>query len=112
MKDAPDATTEVPPFAKDYPDSPELRRLVDAFGRGDYKTVRDGTAALANSEDEAVRRAAKDLRARTEADPFAKIALLLTLLLLGWLTFYWEQHDGKRNLEPDRPSPSTAPASK
>lgn len=104
---------DLPTFAKDYPESPELRRLALAFARGDYGAVRDGAAALEKSENEAVRAAARDLRTRTEADPFAKIALLLTLLLLGWLTLYWEQHDGKRNLEPDRPSaPSpAAPAS-
>lgn len=76
--------------------------MVEAFQRGDYRAVRSGTEALGKSEDEAVRKAAKELRARTEADPFAKAALVLTAVLLVWLTVYWEQHDGKRNVEPDR----------
>lgn len=99
---SPSPTT--PAFAKTFPADPELARLVEAFERGDYRAVRSGTEALGKSEDEAVRKAAKELRSRTSADPFAKIALVLTAALLVWLTFYWEQHDGKRNVEPDRHS--------
>lgn len=90
----------------DAPADLELARLRAAFDRGDYREVRRGTEALAlaNSQDEAVRKVARALRARTEADPFAKLALVLTAVLLVWLTLYWEKHDGKRNVEPDRPS--------
>lgn len=94
--------SERPRFAKSFPKHEALDALVDAFQRGDYARVRAGTPALANDPDEAVRAAASELRARTEADPFAKLALVLTLALLVWLTFHWERHDGKRNLEPDR----------
>jgi hypothetical protein len=101
-----------PAFAKEFPRTPELDALVEQFDRGDYRSVREGTDKLTGSDDAAVRDAAKALRARTEPDPFAKVALLLTLVLLVWLTFYWERHDGKRNLEPDQPAPppQAAPA--
>lgn len=98
-----------PAFAAGYPADAELARLVDAFARGDYRAVRAGTSALKKSEDAALREAARDLESRTEADPLAKAVLLLTALLLAWLFAYWEQHDGKRNVEPDRPAPSRAP---
>lgn len=105
----PVAAGDRPAFAAGYPDDPALARLVETFVRGDYRAVRAGATALAKSEDPAVRDAARDLVSRTEADPLAKAVLLLTFLLLAWLFAYWEQHDGKRNVEPDRPA-SSAPA--
>lgn len=98
-----------PAFAAGYPADAELDRLLDAFARGDYRAVRAGTSTLKKSDDAALREAARDLESRTEADPLAKAVLLLTALLLAWLFAYWEQHDGKRNVEPDRPAPSRAP---
>lgn len=95
-----------PAFTKGYPNDAALNALVDAFVRGDYRAVRAGADALAKSDDAAVRDAARELVQRTEPDPIAKAVLLLTFLLLAWLFAYWEQHDGKRNVEPDRPSPA------
>lgn len=95
-----------PKFAKGFPANAELDGLLEAFERGDYRAVREGTAALAKAEDDDVRKAAAALRARTDPDPFAKMVLALTLALIAWISIYWVQHDGKRNVEPDRPAPS------
>jgi hypothetical protein len=57
-------------FSRAYPDDPELRRLVVAFDSGDYFTVRQGAPELAQrTTDEAVRKAALDLRRRIEPAP-------------------------------------------
>jgi hypothetical protein len=88
---------ERPAFASDFPDHPELAALVDAFARGDYRTVREQAPVLAASaEDEDVRRAAKLLRARLEPDKAARILFVLAALLLAFLTAWWVAHDGPR----------------
>lgn len=101
----------MPSFAKDFPSDPELQRLLEAFSRGDYRTVRKGALALESDPraDESVRKAAAVLRGRLDTDPLAKLLLLLTFALLVVLAVYWERHDGRRNLEPDQPARSTAP---
>jgi hypothetical protein len=81
---------ERPSFAKDYPDDEELRALVDAFESGDYRSVRAGTTRIAASADanDAVRAAARDLRARTEPTrpqiALLVVAALLVLAISGW----------------------------
>jgi hypothetical protein len=80
-----------PPFAKDYP--PELDELLEAFERGNYASVREGTGKLSReSKDEKVKAAAADLRSRTEADPMQKILLVIVALLLVGLGVYWWAH--------------------
>ncbi len=82
-----------PPFAASYPRDPELDALVRAFGRGDYRTVRDRAPALAaRSTDEAVQRAARDLRARLEPDPLAIRMLLGAAALLLFFTWWFYAH--------------------
>ena len=80
-----------PPFAQDYP--PELDELVEAFERGNYASVRQGTDKLSReSTDTKVKAAAADLRSRTEADPMQKVLLGIVALLLVGLGVYWWAH--------------------
>ena len=82
-------------FTRSFPDDPELARLVEAFDAGDYHSVRVGAPALAErTKDEAVRRAALDLRRRIEPDPAQLYLLGLTLALLVFLVvwFYLHKH--------------------
>ncbi len=84
-----------PRFAKDFPHTPELDALVEAFSRGDYATVRAGAPKLAAStSDEAVKRAAELLRKRIEPDPMSKTLFLIAAALLVFLTAWWVAHDG------------------
>ena len=84
-----------PAFAKDFPKDDELERLVTAFARGDYATVRKGAPKLASStNDEAVKAAAQTLRERIEPDPTSKLLLGLGFVLLAFLTGWWVTHDG------------------
>lgn len=97
-----------PRFAKDFPRHPELDALVAAFTRGDYKTVRERAPKLAAAtDDEAVERAARLLRARIEPDPASKTLFLITAALLVFLTAWWIAHDGP---EGNAPPAKVAPA--
>jgi len=79
-----------PAFAREFPPDPVLGALVEAFERGDYAHVRLGARTLAReAQDDAVRRAARELRARTEPDPLARLLFALTAVLLAFLTIYW-----------------------
>lgn len=83
------------PFAQRYPDDPELARLVAAFERGDYRTVREHAPALAErSADVEVQKAARDLRRRIDPDRLQIQLLALTFALLVFLTvwFYLHKH--------------------
>ena len=92
-----------PSFARDFPASPALDALVDAFSRGDYARVRAEAPRLEkSSDDEAVRAAARTLLERTRPDPLAVRLLVLTGVLLLVLTGWWVAH-GKP------PGGSTAP---
>jgi len=78
-----------PAFARRYPQSPELDRLLAAFEAGNYGLVRTEAAALADDcEDEELRAAALDLRRRVHADPTSitlwAIGLALLLFLFGY----------------------------
>ena len=82
-----------PTFANDFPASPELDALVDAFERGDYAHVRAEAPKLERaSTDEAVVAAARTLVERTRPDPLAVKMLLLTGLLLVVLAGWWVVH--------------------
>jgi hypothetical protein len=81
----------VPAFARSFPRDPALSVLVDAFEAGDYARVRREAPELAQrTEDDAVRRAARELRRRLDPDPVAVYmlgaAVALLVLLAGW---YW-----------------------
>ena len=86
----PDATTPRPAFAAQYPPSPELDALLAAFRAGNHAEVRAGANKLArDSEDDAVRRAALDLRRRLEPHPLSVYLLVLSLALLLVLVIYY-----------------------
>jgi len=68
-----------PSFARDFPRTPEVDALVDAFARGDYARVRAAAPDVERSEDPATRDAARMLVDRTRPDP-------LVLVLLGIAT--------------------------
>ncbi len=84
-----------PRFAKDFPRNAELDALVAAFAAGDYATVRARAPKLASeTNDDAVRQAARMLRERIEPDPTAKTLFLVTAALLAFLSAWWVTHDG------------------
>jgi hypothetical protein len=81
---------DVPAFARSFPEEPGLNALVQAFVQGDYARVRrDGPALAETAEKAEVKSAAQELVRRTKADPLMVLLLLLTLLLLGFLSLYW-----------------------
>lgn len=95
MSDAPKDDWGFPRFAQDFPRHPDLDRLVEAFSRGDYATVRLGAPKLAAStDDDAVKKAAQTLRARIEPDPSSRLLFVFAALLLACLTGWWIAHDG------------------
>jgi hypothetical protein len=82
-------------FTRGYPADAELSRLVAAFERGDYHTVRAQAGALSErTTSEEVRSAALDLRRRIEPDRMQMQLLALTFALLAFLTcwFYLHEH--------------------
>ena len=84
-----------PAFARAFPPDPELAALVDAFVAGNYARVRADAPKLASrAEDPRVRDAARELVARTGADPLAKALLALTAALLVILSAWWIAHSG------------------
>ena len=80
-----------PAFARAFPQDAELDALVAAFEAGDYARVRREAPALAQrTEDDAVRRAARELRRRLDPDPAAVYMLLAAATLLVFLAgWYW-----------------------
>jgi hypothetical protein len=85
--------TPRPPFAADFPRSPELDALLDAFVRGDYRRVRaEGPRLERSGPDESTKRAASILVERTQPDPLAVALLALAALLLIALGGWWIAH--------------------
>jgi hypothetical protein len=85
-----------PGLARDLPDDPELDVLVAAFEAGDFGRVRALAKQLnASSKDDAVKRAAEVVLARTKADPLQTTLLLISALLLVLLSGWWVVHSGK-----------------
>jgi hypothetical protein len=83
------AGRERPVFLLDYPEDPELERLVAAFEAGNYALVRRDAPALAEkTTDPAIKAAALELRERIEPDPLAKYLLFVSALLLVLLTIW------------------------
>jgi hypothetical protein len=84
---------EVPAFAEKYPRDDALDALVDAFTRGDYRTVRRDAPRLAGeSKDPDVQRAARELRRRIDPDPVSLVLVLVAMVLLGVLSFHYLGH--------------------
>jgi hypothetical protein len=82
-----------PAFARDFPADAELTRLVEAFERGEYALVREAAPRLANStEDDDVRRAARELRRRLDPDPLAVYLLGVAAALLVFLAYWFWTH--------------------
>lgn len=84
-----------PRFAEDFPDDPELAKLVQAFARGNYLAVREGVPALKDKSED-VQKAAKKLLRATQPDPTAKLLFAMTGLLLLFLALWWITHDGPK----------------
>ncbi len=78
-----------PQFLRGFPDDPELKTLVEAFERGNYRYVRDEAEKLAQrTASRAVREAARELRRRVDPDPLAQLLLVLALLLFAFLLLW------------------------
>ncbi len=80
-----------PAFAKDFPQHPEIDRILDLFDRGNYALAREDARALVKStDDDAVRAAAREILKRLDPEPAAiylvAISALLLAILAGW---YW-----------------------
>jgi hypothetical protein len=80
----------------EFPNDPELQRLVRAFEAGNYREVRAGATKLAAStEDLAVRGAARELRGRIEPDPLMKYLLWVAIglfVFVVWHTYQGQAH--------------------
>ncbi len=77
-------------FARDFPREPEVDALVSAFESGNYALVRlEGQKLAASTKSDAVREAAHELIARTDADPLARVLIAVTGALLFFLTAWW-----------------------
>jgi len=84
---------ERPRFLLQFPEHPDLARLVTAFEAGNYALVREEAEALAErAESPAVRDAALELRRRIEPDPLVKYLLALTAALLLFLAYFAYNH--------------------
>lgn len=83
---------ERPRFLLEFPNDPALQQLVRAFEAGNYQAVREGAAALAEStEDPIVRAAARELGRRIEPDPLMKYLLFVALGLFVFVVWYTYQ---------------------
>jgi len=84
-----------PAFAAHYPADPELDALLEAFTEGDYGHIRKEAPALAQrTEDDAIRRAALDLRRRISPDPTSTYLVLIAVGLLLLLAYYYAVYHG------------------
>ncbi len=82
-----------PSFAEEFPQTPDLDAVVDAFARGDYASTRAWAIRLEQSSpDEPVRKAAQLLFDRTRPDPFTVGLLIIAGLLLVTMATWWVVH--------------------
>ena len=73
----------------EFPDDPELELLIAAFESGNFAWVRAEAPNLAaRTSSEAVRRAALELRSRTDPDPLLVGMLGLCILLFVFLVVW------------------------
>jgi hypothetical protein len=84
-----------PPFALGYPDTPQIRRLLEAFSAGNFDFVRRESARLAgHSSDSREARAAQDLRRRLSPDPSSMLLWALGIALALFLFGYYVAEAG------------------
>ncbi len=96
------------PFARSWPEDPELRRLVEAFSRGNYAYVRENAPRVTErAADPKVKAAARDLRRRIDPDPIAGVLLLVAIGLLVMLAAHYLGHrqESQPVQKPSRPVP-------
>jgi len=80
---------ERPAFLLEYPHDPELEQLIEAFENGNFAMVRRNARELARrTHDEAVRRAALELRRRIDPDPLVLVMLALSIALFAFITLW------------------------
>lgn len=83
------AGEERPAFLLEFPEDAELERLIAAFEAGNFAHVRSEAPKLAaRTADEAVRRAALELRSRTDPDQLLLLLLLLCVSLFVFLVIW------------------------
>jgi hypothetical protein len=71
---------ERPAFLLEFPNEPELERLIAAFEAGNYAHVRKAAPALVeHSADPEVKAAARELLARIDPDPLVKFLLAVAI---------------------------------
>jgi hypothetical protein len=86
-------TPRIPSFAREFPRSPELDALVEAFVRGDYAAVRSGAPSLERSSgDPSIQQAARTLIERTRPEPLAVTLLAIAVMLLVALAVWAVAH--------------------
>jgi hypothetical protein len=84
---------ERPGFLEKFPRDPALDALVAAFVTGDYARVRREAPALARqTDDDAIARAARELRRRLDPDPLARWLFLGAASLLAFLALWFWSH--------------------
>ncbi len=87
---------ERPRFLLEFPQDPELQRLVRAFEGGNYQAVREGAPKLAQATDDPiVRAAARELARRIDPDPLMKYLLWVALglfVFVVWVTYQGQPH--------------------
>jgi hypothetical protein len=80
---------ERPAFMLEFPRDPELEALMQAFELGDFARVRAEAEPLAQrTTDEAVRRAARELRRRIDPDPLLLLLLGLSIALFVFIAVW------------------------
>ncbi|HHH28796.1 MAG TPA: hypothetical protein ENK57_10695 [Polyangiaceae bacterium] len=70
-------------------DGGKLREALHAFDAGDYRTVRGLTGELMAVDDEEIRAAAEDLRARIDVDPVQVVVLAACTAVLFAILYVW-----------------------
>jgi hypothetical protein len=77
-------------FAARFPRDPALDALLDAFDRGDFAAVKRGANAIALGDaSDDVKKAAREVLARTRPDPLSALFFGLAGALLVFLSIYW-----------------------
>ncbi len=84
---------ERPTFLLNFPADPELAELVSAFEAGNFARVRaEAPRLVERTRDEAVKRAALELRRRIDPDPWLVFLLGLSCALFAFLVFWTYAH--------------------
>lgn len=88
-----DPVSQIPAFAKDFPQDPRLDALLALFEQGNYQKVRrEAEALLKSTDDQAILAAVAEIKKRLQPDPLALYLLALSAALLAILAgYYWSQ---------------------